>query len=574
MLLELSIKDFALIDNVTLEFGNGLNILTGETGAGKSIIIDSVNFVIGERASKDIIRTGVDKAEVCAVFELPQNPKLLKLLEENGLECDEDVIIFARELNSNGRNICRINGHAVTTSLLKSVSSYLIDIHGQHEHQSLLNEDYHLDILDTFGGSELNSLKNEVFDIYIKAHDIKSRLKSLMGDEQEKEKKLNLIEYQINEIDSAKLRADEEEELLKQRNILNNSEKLYTILSECYSLLYENSEHNNPVFDSLGNVISEMRSISGIDEKINGMLKQTEDVYYTLEGVITDIREYRDKIDFSPKLVDEVESRLDLINRLKRKYGGTIKDILSYRDSIYNEMQSIQNSEETIDKLKKELDQKMEVLDKKSNELSKLRKSTALSLSSKIVSELKFLGMGKSVFEVNFDTEEKDGQLLYSEKGIDKVKFMMSANPGEPLKPLSKIASGGEISRIMLAIKTVLAHTDKIPSLIFDEIDTGISGKAAQAVAEKLNQISLSHQVICVTHLPQIAVMADKHFYIEKVSSSRTTRTTVKELSSDTQAEEIARMLGGAKITELTLKHASEMIDQARYIKNQQLSLS
>lgn len=567
MLLELSIQDFALIDRLRLQFGKGLNIMTGETGAGKSIIIDSVNFVLGERSSKDIIRTGMDKTEVTAVFENINNDDLAKIMEEYGIEADDDVLILYRELNTSGRSLCRVNGRTVTTSVLKSIGNFLIDIHGQHEHQSLLNENNHIELLDTFGGNGVSKLKEEVAGSYREVRHIKHQLKSITGDEIERERKLNFLDYQIKEIDGAKLKVGEEEELLKQRTILNNAEKLYSVLSSCYSTLYESQDEDRSVFDKLGYVISELRSISGIDEKINNIYKSIEDTYYTLESAITDIREYRDSIDFNLELINEVESRLDLISKLKRKYGKTVKDILAYRESIYKEMQDIQNSEETAEKLRKQLNAAEATLEDKSRQLSECRKKIAERLGMSITGELKYLGMDKSRFEVSLDVSKKDGQIIYNENGMDIVSFLISTNPGEPLKPLSKIASGGEISRIMLAIKIVLADTDKISSLIFDEIDTGISGRAAQAVAEKLSQISLSHQVICVTHLPQIASMADNHFYIEKKVSSGKTSTDVKKLDDKSRISEIARMLGSAKITDLTLKHAEEMITMAGGIK-------
>ena len=567
MLLELSIKDFALIDDLKLQFGKGLNIMTGETGAGKSIIIDSVNFVLGERSSKDVIRTGTDKTEVTAVFENVDTDDFKNARETYGLSTDDDVLILYRELNTSGRSICRINGNVVTTSVLKTIGNFLIDIHGQHQHQSLLNESYHIDLLDTFGGSFISGLKDEVKTIYAKVQLVKQNLKSITGDETERERKLSLLDYQVKEIDAAKLKVGEEEELIKEQNILNNSEKLYSVLSSCYSSMYENGNQGEPIFDKLGSVISELRTISGIDEKINSIYKRIEDTYYTLEDTISDIREYRDKIDFDPNRIDEVENRLDLINRLKRKYGKTIKDVLEYRDSICREIEAIENSEETAQKLRKQLEVDMSNLKSKSNELSNARKKIAKKLESRITNELRFLGMDKSKFEISMDILKKDGQISYSEKGMDSVSFLISTNPGEPVKPLSKIASGGETSRIMLAIKIVFADTDKIPCLIFDEIDTGISGRAAQAVAEKLSEVSLNHQVICVTHLPQIASMADTHFYIEKSVSSGKTRTTVKKLDYKSEVNELARMLGSAKITDLTLRHAEEMINMAKGIK-------
>lgn len=564
MLLELQINDFALIDKLNLKFNKGLNILTGETGAGKSIIIDSVNFVLGDRSSKEIIRTGKDKAEVQAVFENVNNPDFLNLMNEYGINIDRDIIILSRELNISGRSLCRVNGKIVTTSVLKNIGFFLIDIHGQHEHQSLLNEDYHIDVLDMFGGSILNDLKKDVEQSFNTAKKIKQALNSIMGDDIERERKLNLLNFQIEEINEAGLKKDEEDELLKQRTILLNSEKLFSTLSLAYNSLYEGDDNSQSVFDKLGYVLSELRGITGIDERIGSMHKSIEDSYYIIESAITDIRDYRDKIDFNTELINEVEIRLDLISKLKRKYGRTIQDILDYRESICKEKAEIESSEERIDKLKVQLEENNLILSSKSIRLSELRKKIAKNLENNILYELKFLGMDKSIFTVQFDTVKKDGNVNYNENGMDVVYFLISTNPGEPVKSLSKIASGGEISRIMLAIKTVLASNDKIPSLIFDEIDAGISGKAAQAVAEKLGQISANHQIICVTHLPQIASMADIHFYISKSIIANKTKTNVEELDFQSEIKEIARMLGGAKLTELTLKHAEEMITLAR----------
>lgn len=566
MLLQLQIQDFALIDNLKLDFNSGLNILSGETGAGKSIIIDSVNFVLGERFSKDVIRTGVQKTYVEAVFENTGESDLNMVLESYGIDSNEDVIILSRELNQSGRSICRINGRIVTTSVAKGVANYLIDIHGQHEHQSLLNEDNHIDLLDIFGGSELNHLKKQVGTLYGNVNHIKHELVSLTGDDRERERRIDLLNFQVKEIDAARLRIGEEEELLKKRVILSNANKLFSVLSNSYCSLYE-KEETGSIFDRLGSVLTEFNSIKAIDEKLQDVYNSMESSYYLLEEAITEIREYRDKIDFNPELIDEVEQRLDTISRLKKKYGPTIEDILKYREKTYEEIQYILNSEATIEKLKVKLRDEMDELSKKSKKLSDLRKDTARKLESGVVGELRFLGMDKSKFVVSFEIFEKDGQVIFNEKGMDVVRFLISANPGEPEKPLAKIASGGEISRIMLAIKTVLAFSDRIPSLIFDEIDTGISGRAAQAVAEKLGQISRNHQVICVTHLPQIASMADTHFYISKSVESNTTKTMVEKLSNDKKILEIARMLGGAKLTELTLKHAEEMVIIAQNIK-------
>ena len=563
MLLELQIQNFALIEKLKIEFGKGLNILTGETGAGKSIIIDSVNFVLGERSSKDIIRTGYDKAYVETVFENTNDPKLLKIGEENGIDLDQEVLILTRELSISGKSICRVNGKTVTTSILKSIGNHLMDIHGQHEHQSLLNEDNHIDLLDMFGGNSLNELKNQVEHCYSNIINIKYTLNSIMGDDKAWERKIDLLNFQINEIDYAILKDTEEEDLLKQKLILNNSNKLFSVLSSSYTALYENEDNNQSIFDRIGYILSELNSIIGIDNKLYDISKNISESYYLLEDAIVDIREYRDKIDFNPDLIDEVEQRLDLINKLKRKYGNTIKDIIEYRDTINKELEDICNSKGKIDNLKKQLESESNILSEKASRLSNLRKFVAKKLQSNIMNELKFLSMERSKFTVNFEIERLNDEIIYNEKGMDKIKFLISTNPGEPEKPLSKIASGGEISRIMLSIKAVLARYDNIPSLIFDEIDSGISGSAAQSVAEKLGQISNNHQVICVTHLPQIASMADTHFYISKSTISDKTNTHVEKLDKKSRIKEIARMLGGTKLTDLTLKHAEEIINMA-----------
>ena len=567
MLLELIINDFALIDNLKLEFCQGLNILTGETGAGKSIIIDSVNFVLGERSSKDIVRYGAEKTYVEAVFENPGNTELSNMAKEYGFDLDDGLIILSREMTILGRSICRINGRAATSSILKEVGNYLIDIHGQHEHQSLLNEDRHRELLDMFGGNNLKELKKDVYILYHKVSDIKKELRSLAGDGRERERKLDLLNFQINEINEAKLKIGEEDELLKQKKIVSNSEKLFLALSNSYNILYGGLEDSPPVSDRLGLVISEIESVLNIDDSLKDIYKGIEDSYYSIEAIISDIREYRDNIEFDPELINTIELRLDLINNLKRKYGSSIEDIIEFKKRAEKELEYITSSQDRINELEIELQKQTEMLYTKSLELSKLRKVTAEGLEKSIVYELKFLGMEKAIFKIDFNTSKINGQISYSENGFDVIRFLISMNPGEAVKPLSKVASGGETSRIMLAIKTAFADTDNIPSLIFDEIDTGISGKAAQAVAEKLGQISSSHQVICVTHLPQIASMADTHFYISKSVFEDRTKTSVEKLSEKDRISEIARMLGGAKITELTLKHSEEMINMAKAIK-------
>jgi DNA repair protein RecN (Recombination protein N) len=560
MLLELYIKNFALIDEVKLEFSNNLNILTGETGAGKSIIIDSINFLLGEKQNKDIIRRGKDFAYVEGVF-LCNNEKLQEELRNFGIDFDEYVII-SREINTNGKNISRINGRTITVNFLKQIAQYLIDVHGQHEHQSLLNEENYIYILDSFySGEELSSIKIKYVEYYEKFNKIDKKIEELKRDEQYKLQKLDILSFQIDEIERANLKIGEEEELIKRRNLLSNAEKIYSSLANAYESLYQKSEGYS-AFDEISFSLSQIDNISKFDDSYQNLKRDLEDVYYRLEDIIDRLRDFREKIEFNPDELNLIEERLDLINRLKRKYGKSIEEIMEYYEKIKDEYENIENSEKIIDELLKEREECFNKLTHYADMLTKLRKEAAENLSRRIEEELRYLGMERAKFFVCVNEMDK-----FSQNGKDEVQFLFSANPGESLKKLNKVASGGEISRIMLAIKTVIADIDEIPTLIFDEIDTGISGRTAQAVAEKMCLISKTHQILCVTHLPQIAAMADKHFVINKETSDEKTTTTVHHLKDNEKVNEIARMVGGAIVTELTIKHAKEMIEIANRLK-------
>lgn len=559
MLLKLNIKNFALIDNVDINFYNGLNILTGETGAGKSILIDSVNFVLGDKQSKDIIRTGEDSAFVEAVFDTT-NAELKLLLSDNGID-DDELLILSREMSKNGRSISRINGKTVTSGFLKQVSKYLIDIHGQHEHQSLLDESNHIKILDSFCGNGFNDLMDYYKKVYSDIRDIDKEINRLNSNEQDKLKMMDLLSFQIKEIKEANLKPEEYEDLVKRKNILTNSEKIYTALSSMNEALYEGEEKES-AYDTIGISISQLESVTRYDEKLKDIKSSLEDIYYKLEGIIEDARSYRDALEFNPDELEEIDTRLDTINRLMRKYGKSIYDILEYLDKITKQYSGIEKSEETSKELESKKDKLLIKLEKTADKISVTRKSTAVKFKKLVESELKYLGMEKATFKVEVVDAEK-----YYDNGKNDVYFTMSANPGEPLKPLSKVASGGEMSRIMLAIKTVIADVDKISTLIFDEIDVGISGRTAQSVAEKMCVISKSHQLLCVTHLPQIASMADFHFKIQKFVKNERTTTKVFELKDKERIDELARMLSGAAITDTTLNHAEEMIKLARETK-------
>lgn len=568
MLLELEVRNFALIDELNITFHKGLNILTGETGAGKSIIIDAVNMAIGERADRSFVRSGSDKCMVQAIFSVNDLNSLDDILDQYGIEVDsENILVVTREIHSNGRSTCRINGIIVTQAVLKIITQKLIDIHGQHEHQSLLNSSFHIDMLDSYGGKEILSLVDSVSKKYNELQVLKRELSSICFDEMERERKIDLMKFQIEEIESANLITDEEEELGKQRNILSNSEKIYhTLLNAYETICGENLDTS--VLDKLSNIVHSMYGIVSLDEKFLDFNNILEEAKYKLEDVAIDIRNYKDQIDFEPKILEHIEMRLDLINSLKRKYGSSIQEMLQYKATLEADLWEFENNEEEIKRIKKEIDSKSNELKNLSIELSLLRRIVAADFEKKITDILLTLNMGKVQFKVSFDNEENDySDIKFTSKGIDQIEFIISTNLGEPLKPLSKIASGGEMSRIMLAFKTILADVDNIPTLIFDEIDTGISGRTAQIIGERLYDISNHHQIICITHLPQIASMANHHYLIEKIEKENNMKTIVKKLNREKQIKELGRLLGG-ELTDITIKHAEEMIDQAHLRKS------
>lgn len=568
MLLELAIENFALIKKLNISFDKGLNILTGETGAGKSIIIDAVNMAIGERADKSYIRTGAEKAVIQTIF-YSTNPYLKDLLKEKGIDLlDENIIILTREIYSSGRSISRINDRVVTVSLVKEISKHLIDIHGQHAHQSLLYTENHIDILDSFDETKLVELKKSVTNKFYELKELQNKLLSLYGNELERERKKDLLKFQLEEIDCCKLKADEEAELLFEQNLLSNSEKILNIMSNAYEKLFHSESTYPSIVDSIGHIVRELEDIKELDKDIFSIWNILQDCLYMIEDVSRDVRNYRDRIDFNPHVLEQIEQRLDLINNLKRKYGKTIEEILCYREKIFLELKEIEDSENIIHELKSKIKKVTEELQDDSIELSKTRRVIACELEKKMIDELMSLNMNHVAFKINFiDNKQNDGKYAFTAKGIDKIEFLISTNAGEELKPLSKIASGGEMSRIMLAFKTILAKSDNIETLIFDEIDSGISGITANTVGEKLAMISKTHQILCITHLPQIALMADKHFYIEKIMQDHTTMTNVRNLSPKEQIMELGRLLGGATLTNLTMEHAKEMLDLGNEFK-------
>ncbi|MGF7431590.1 DNA repair protein RecN [Thermoanaerobacterium thermosaccharolyticum] len=565
MILALSIKNIALIEEAEIKFEDGLNILTGETGAGKSIVIDSMMLLLGGRANKDIIRNGTQKATVEGIFLINSHRDLIhNILDEAGIEYEEDdTLIISRDITENGRNYCRVNGRIVSLSFLNKLGTYLVDILGQHEHQFLLDNSKHMSILDNFQDKDFFRIKNMIKDLLEKYNSLNNKLKEFNLDDKEKISRIDLLKYQINEIESANIMPGEEDDLIEKRNILMNSEKLFNYMNESYSLLYKGIGDNASIIDTLSTVLKNLDTSFRIDKKLEKLKDMVESVLYTLEDCSLQIRDYVENIDFNADNLNEIEKRLDLLNNLKRKYGRTIEEIIKYKEEKNDELLKLLNAEKEINKINEEKEKIMAKIKKLSDELHLKRRNVADFLEKKISTVLSELNMPNTIFKV--DIRKKD---VPNENGMDDVEFLISTNIGEPLKPLEKIASGGELSRIMLALKTILADFDGISTLIFDEVDTGISGKAAQAVAEKIALISRNHQVICVTHLPQITSMADAHYKITKEVNKDKTYIKIEKLNYEGKIKELSRIISGSIMTDTTYNHSKELIDLAQKYKN------
>ena len=535
MITTLHIKNIGIIDDLSIELGEGFNVLTGETGAGKTLIIDAINIISGGRFSKEMIRKGESYSFVEVNLYLPNNPMSI-----------ENNIIVSREIHLNGKNSCKINGRLVTLTELKEFMSNIIDIHGQNDNQKILNSKYHIKYLDNFIGEELLNIKKQYKELYKKRIEVKKELKDNLGDDKEKQRKLDLLKYQFDEIDLAKLKENEEEELEEKRKLFMNSEKIGKSLNSADLALGEGA------IDKINEAIRAIEKISDIDKVYEEKLTELKSIYYEVQELSRDISSLNSEMYFDENERNETEERLDLINSLKRKYGNSIIEILEYKNNIEQEIERINNLDEYNAKLKekiKALEKEMQTL---ATKMHSIRVNIAQKLNENINKELKDLEMPNAKFYVEIKETE------FNKNGIDEIEFFISTNIGEDSKPLAKIASGGEMSRIMLAIKKVLANTDSTPILIFDEIDTGISGKAAKAVGEKLKIIGNSHQVLCITHQPSIAAKGDQNFFISKVSEEGRTYTKVKKLNEEEIIKEIARIANG-EITDIALKHAIEL---------------
>ncbi|WP_026584283.1 DNA repair protein RecN [Bacillus sp. J33] len=560
MLNEISIRNFAIIEALSVSFEKGLTVLTGETGAGKSIIIDAIHLLVGGRGSAEFVRHGEDKAEIEGLFQLddPKHP-CYKKTAEFGIDIEDGMIVLRRDISKSGKSVCRVNGKLVTISTLREIGSTLVDIHGQHEHQELMDETQHLSLLDQFGGNKIAGALAEYQDIYRSYESTLKKLKNLSENEQQMAHRLDLIQFQLDEIQSAQLKANEDEELHEERRKLSNFERIFESLQSGYNGL----QGEQKGLDWIGMVMGHLQDAAEIDPAYKELAENVSNSFYLLEDAARSLRNEMDFMEYDPQRLIEIEDRLTEINGLKRKYGKTVEEVMEYAAKIEEEIETLQNKETHIDKLQKEVAALKKDLLVEAEELSQLRRKAALKLTKLIHKELKELYMEKTVFEVRFDSEPES----FLKNGIDRAEFYISTNPGEPLKPLSKIASGGELSRIMLALKSIFSKHQGVTSIIFDEVDTGVSGRVAQAIAEKIHHVSVNSQVLCISHLPQVAAMADTHLFIAKKTKDGRTKTTVKPLTEDEKIKEIGRMISGVEITDLTKEHARELLQLASQLK-------
>ena len=564
MLQELSIKNFAIIENLQVSFDEGMTVLTGETGAGKSIIIDAVGLLAGGRGSNDLIRYGENKTVIQGLFSIPENAKTVSVLESYGIEADGNQVLLQRELSRNGKNISRVNGTIVTVATLREVGETLIDIHGQNEHQELMDPQKHIDLLDQFAGNELREVKTTYLNTYAKYVDTRKQLIKLKTDEKETVQRIDLLTFQIQEIEQAQLKdAAEDEKLEEERNLLVNYQKVMQALTSAYDSM-QNSEENG--IDKIGLGMAALEKVQDINPVYQAIASSVSAAYYQLQECAGDILSEIEQLSYVVGRLDENENRLELIRQLKRKYGNTISEVLGHYEKISQELDLIENRESYLEKLNVDYNKAKEEILAVGRQLTTIRKKAATVLEEQIQLQLKELYMDKVLFKTVF--HEQPGKVQITDNGLDQVEFYIATNVGEPLKALAKVASGGELSRMMLAMKAIFTKTQGITSIIFDEVDTGVSGRVAQAIANKIHLVAGYSQVLCITHLPQVAAMADQHLYIEKEIIADRTKTHVKSLFGAERINEVARMLAGTDITELSLAHAKELLELANTEKN------
>lgn len=550
MLLEISIKNFAIIEEISLTFENGMTVLTGETGAGKSIIIDAMNLMLGARASLDVIRHGANKAEIEGLFSVGENPALTQILEENGIDVTEELII-RRDILQNGRSIGRINGQMVNLTTLRAVGQYLVDIHGQHDQEELMKPNMHIRMLDEFGNEQFADVKKHYQELFESYRQLRKRVVTKQKNEQEHKARIEMLEFQIAEIEAAALKAGEDQALNQKRDKLLNHKNIADTLTNAYVML------DDEEFSSLSNIRSAMNDLMTLEEfdaDYKEMSANVSEAYYILEEVTKHLGDVIDDLDFDAGSLQQIEARLEVIYSITRKYGGSVDDVLEYYDNITKEYNLLTGSDESSDDMEKALKRLEKELIVAAEELSQERHTLAKDLEAEIKQELADLYMEKADFQVQF-TKGK-----FNRDGNEAVEFYISTNPGEGFKPLVKVASGGEISRLMLAIKSAFSRKEDKTSIVFDEVDTGVSGRVAQAIAQKIYKIGSNGQVLAISHLPQVIAIADYQFFIEKRSDENTTVSTVRLLTEEERVEEIAKMLAGSDITEMAREQARELL--------------
>ena len=550
MLLEISIKNFAIIEEISLTFENGMTVLTGETGAGKSIIIDAMNLMLGARASLDVIRHGANKAEIEGLFSVGENAALTQILEENGIEVTEELII-RREILQNGRSIGRINGQMVNLTTLRAVGQYLVDIHGQHDQEELMKPNMHIRMLDEFGDSQFASVKRHYQDLFEHYRRLRKRVLTKQKNEQEHKARIEMLEFQIAEIEAAALKSGEDQALNQKRDKLLNHKHIADTLTNAYVML------DDEEFSSLSNIRSAMNDLMTLEEfdaDYKDMSSNVSEAYYILEEVTKQLGDVIDELDFDAGSLQQIEARLEVIYSITRKYGGSVDDVLDYYENITKEYNLLTGNDESSDDMEKDLKRLEKELIVAAESLSQERHQLAKNLEAEIKQELADLYMEKADFQVQFSKGK------FNRDGNEAIEFYISTNPGEGFKPLVKVASGGEISRLMLAIKSAFSRKEDKTSIVFDEVDTGVSGRVAQAIAQKIYKIGSHGQVLAISHLPQVIAIADYQFFIEKRSDENTTVSTVRLLSEEERVEEIAKMLAGSDITEMAREQARELL--------------
>ncbi|UJL44801.1 DNA repair protein RecN [Virgibacillus sp. NKC19-16] len=573
MLTELSIRDFAIIDEVSITFNDGLTVLSGETGAGKSIIIDAVQLLAGGRGSVEYVRHETKKAEIEGLFTIEnKNHPIYQLSKEYGIEIADAQIVLQRTITANGKSICRVNSKLVTLAILREFGKTLIDIHSQHETQSLMNPETHIELLDSYDPVSIAKAKEEYADLFKKLSTLKYRYEKFNDNEQEMAHRLDLLQFQMKELEQANLVPDEDEALEEERLSLANFEKIHNALLDAYNALY--GEQKGLEWLSIAH--QSLQDNTHYDNFIAEKSEEVSNSYFTLEELTYDLRNHIESLQYSPERLNEIESRLSEINRLKKKYGSTVNDILAYMAKIEEEIEEITNKDSHLTNLAEQINETAKDAYLEACQLHNIRRKAADSLMKAVHQELKGLYLEKASFSISFDHKQHERLIQNNDytsidlhkNGFDHVRFLISTNTGEPLKSLNKVASGGELSRIMLVLKKIFAKHQGVTSVIFDEVDTGVSGRVAQAIAEKIFQISSESQVLCITHLPQVAAMADVHKLIEKQEIENRTATLVWELTAEEKIEELSRMMTGTKLTETAKEHGKELLDLASAFKN------